>query len=579
MTRRSAAILVTGAVLFAAGCSNDGSGPPSPSLLEVVGGDAQADTVGRTLAIVYVVRVRNPDSTPAAGVTVVWEVTGGAGTITPTSASDGAGLARAIRTLGIVAGPQTATATVGGASVTFTAAALPAAPAALVKNGGDAQQGPAATPLPVPFSAVIQDQYANPVAGVTVNWSVTAGGGALSVVASTTDGTGTARTTLTLGDSAGPNEVSATVAGVAGSLTFTATAIVQPVLVTTLPIPQNYGIHDTFVRDGLAFVSAWNTGVLIYDVGNGIRGGSPANPVLVDSLATAGGRVHNAWWFHNPTTTEKRYLFLGEEGPGAIGATSSGDIHVVDVSDLANIQEVAFFRLPGAGTHNFWMDEANLILYAAYYNGGVVALDVSGALSGDLASRMIDTITFGASNTYTWSVQLYNGSLYATDMLSGLWQLNTSLGTLSVANGGGNEAGRFSSDLWVANGYAYTGTWDHFRRTGLAGSLLKVWHLDGTGVPVARDSILVTNVGAVSDVEVSPDGKLLMFSTESGTNAGFWFYSLADPARPSFIANYLVGSGVHTATLARIGGRLYAFGAKNPNGAALIILDVTSLDP
>ena len=35
---------------------------------------------------------------------------------------------------------------------------------------------------------------------------------------------------------------------------------------------QLYGIHDTFVRDGLAFVFAWNTGVIIYDVGNGIRG-------------------------------------------------------------------------------------------------------------------------------------------------------------------------------------------------------------------------------------------------------------------------------------------------------------------
>ena len=37
-----------------------------------------------------------------------------------------------------------------------------------------------------------------------------------------------------------------------------------------MPIPPAYGIHDTYVRDGLAFVFAWNTGVIIYDVGNGI---------------------------------------------------------------------------------------------------------------------------------------------------------------------------------------------------------------------------------------------------------------------------------------------------------------------
>jgi hypothetical protein len=29
----------------------------------------------------------------------------------------------------------------------------------------------------------------------------------------------------------------------------------------------------------------------------------------------------------------------------------------------------------------------------------------------------------GASNTFTWGVMLANGSLYASDMLSGLWQI------------------------------------------------------------------------------------------------------------------------------------------------------------
>ena len=46
--------------------------------------------------------------------------------------------------------------------------------------------------------------------------------------------------------------------------------------------------------------------------------------------------------------------------------------------DLAHPNEVASFHLDGAGTHNFWMDEDAQILYAAYYNQGVVALDVSG---------------------------------------------------------------------------------------------------------------------------------------------------------------------------------------------------------
>jgi len=205
----------------------------------------------------------------------------------------------------------------------------------------------------------------------------------------------------------------------------------SPTLVHREPIPPHYGIHDTFVRDGLAFVFAWDEGVIIYDVGNGVRGGSAASPVEVSRIVTrtsAGNTpsVHNGWWFHNPVTGEHRYLFVGQEGVGSLGSRSSGDIHVVDVSDLSHPTEVAFFHLDGAGTHNFWVDEARQVLYAAYYNAGVIALDVSGTLSGDLSGRLLSQIQpGGAQNTYTWGMQLANGSLYAIDMLSGLWQLKT----------------------------------------------------------------------------------------------------------------------------------------------------------
>ena len=204
----------------------------------------------------------------------------------------------------------------------------------------------------------------------------------------------------------------------------------SPTLVHSEPIEPHYGIHDTFVRDGLAFVFAWDEGVIIYDVGNGIRGGSPASPVEVSRLITGSSgstpSAHNGWWFHNPVNGEHRYLFVGQEGPGVFGSRSSGDIHVVDVSNLTEPREVALFHLEGAGTHNFWVDESRQVLYAAYYNGGVVAIDISGTLSGDLSSRLLSQVRpGGAGNTYTWGVQLANGSLYAIDMVSGLWQLKT----------------------------------------------------------------------------------------------------------------------------------------------------------
>ncbi len=200
--------------------------------------------------------------------------------------------------------------------------------------------------------------------------------------------------------------------------------------VGAVAIPADYGIHDTFVRDGLAFVSAWNTGLIIYDVGDGRAGGSPASPQEVSRIVTSangvpgGPAVHNAWWFHNPESGEKRYVFVGQEGPGVIGSSASGDLHVVDVSNLANPVEVASLRIPGAGVHNFWMDEPREILYAAFYNGGVVAVDVSGTLSGDLTGRIIAQARPGGASTYVWGVMLHRGSLYLSDMATGFWQLS-----------------------------------------------------------------------------------------------------------------------------------------------------------
>jgi len=189
------------------------------------------------------------------------------------------------------------------------------------------------------------------------------------------------------------------------------------------PIPENYCIHDTFVRDGYVFVFAWDEGLYIFDVGNGSHGGSPTHPVQISHTKAFGGETHNGWWFWNPNG-EKKYLFIGQEGPSN-GGNASGDIHVVDVSNFAAPVEVGFYHMANAGTHNFWVDETNQILYAAYYNGGVVALDISGTITGSMASRELARIRPGGnSHTFTWGVMLYNGSVYASDMSSGFYQLS-----------------------------------------------------------------------------------------------------------------------------------------------------------
>jgi hypothetical protein len=195
-------------------------------------------------------------------------------------------------------------------------------------------------------------------------------------------------------------------------------------------------VHDVFVRDGIMITALWNQGITIWDIG-GEGVGTITNPVRLSNLVTVGGKAHNVWWFHNPVTGEKRYVFVGEEGPGSIGASSSGDIHVVDVSNLADPYEVAFFHLPGAGTHNFSVDESRGILYAAFYNGGVRAIDITGNLSScDADNRRFDgrcdlagmgrELAHGLGDVgpvYVWGVHLVGLRLFASDMLNGIWKL------------------------------------------------------------------------------------------------------------------------------------------------------------
>jgi hypothetical protein len=93
--------------------------------------------------------------------------------------------------------------------------------------------------------------------------------------------------------------------------------------------------------------------------------------------------------------------------------------------------------LPGAGTHNFSVDETRGILYAAYYNGGVRAIDVTGDLGACTAAEKslngrCDLRRMGrerahafepGQQVFIWGVQFVGGAVYASDMLAGIWKL------------------------------------------------------------------------------------------------------------------------------------------------------------
>jgi hypothetical protein len=205
-------------------------------------------------------------------------------------------------------------------------------------------------------------------------------------------------------------------------------------------------LHDVDVRDGMAYLSYWNDGVVILDVGNGVKGGSPANPQLVSQykydlnalyreVEREGGPgfvrgTHTAWRKGN-------YVFAGDEVfsalpqgirlPGLPLGKANGRIHVIDVSDYAKPREVAWYEPTDGGAHNIWVTGDTL--YLGDYQGGLRVLDISGELRGDLLAQgremakvhTGDERGFVPNAAMTWGAFYHNGLVWANDIFSGLW--------------------------------------------------------------------------------------------------------------------------------------------------------------
>ena len=186
----------------------------------------------------------------------------------------------------------------------------------------------------------------------------------------------------------------------------------------------------------------------------------------------------------------------------------------------------------------------------------------------------------GEGNTYVWGVMLSGGTLYATDMLSGFWALDPA--TLATKGGGNNVPERYGSDLWVFGNVAYSGGWGRRTAAGVStpGNAVKIWNLtvDG-GVPTLADSLIIPNITTISDVAVTPDGKMLVVTAEGGGGNGLYIFNRSGPAKPMLVATYQVSQGLHTGEVAVINGRTYVFAARDPAQQQMDIFDITGLVP
>jgi hypothetical protein len=211
--------------------------------------------------------------------------------------------------------------------------------------------------------------------------------------------------------------------------------------------PAGRTVHDIDVKDGLAYLSYWNDGLIILDVGNGVKHGSPENPVLVSQfkydlntlyrdVEAVGGPgfirgTHTAW-------RAGKYVFVGDEvfsskprateGGTVLGlGRAYGRLHVIDVTDLSQPKAVAYYEPKEGGTHNVWV--AGDTLYLGDYQGGLRVLDISGELRGDLLrqGREIAHVVTGDKQGVqpnfpnAWGAIYRDGLIYVPDVNSGLW--------------------------------------------------------------------------------------------------------------------------------------------------------------
>ncbi len=204
-------------------------------------------------------------------------------------------------------------------------------------------------------------------------------------------------------------------------------------------------LHDIDLRDGLLYASYWNDGLIILDVGNGIKGGSPSNPKLVTQykydlndlyrqVELTGGPgfirgTHTAW-------RHKNYVFIADEvfpASGVKGAKDAaagrayGRLQVLDVTNIEKPKSVAFYEPEFGGVHNVWV--AGDTLYMGAYAAGFRAFDISGELRGDLRAQEREMVHVHTgdmegkvqNSPNTWGVVVKDGLAYVNDNANGLW--------------------------------------------------------------------------------------------------------------------------------------------------------------
>ena len=282
-------------------------------------------------------------------------------------------------------------------------------PSAIRVGLGNNQTAEAGTELPEQLAALVTNAEGSVLSGVTVTWSVEAGGGSLSAATSSTNSQGLAGNTLTLGPQAGANQVRAAVQGTNLSTTFTATATEPPpdTVATSIEITGGNG-QSAIVGEPLEDPLT----VLVKNAA-----GEPIAGKLVSWSITAG----DGFILQPETVTNEAGVATNVYSVGSAVGTESIEVVVTGNSDVTTTFTVTVTAPPASADvsvqDNFFDDE-----YVVVAAGGTVTWTwagsnphdvtwVSGGFS-DSPTQVAGThsVTFNTPGTYVYYCTVHGSS-------------------------------------------------------------------------------------------------------------------------------------------------------------------------
>ena len=352
-------------------------------------------------------------------------------------------------------------------------------PKILTRVTGHDQQGTPGSALANPYVIEVRDQYDNPLQGVEVTFSVTAGngtlGGRFNLEKATTDADGRAQAVLTLGPDPGTNTVEATVPRLE-PVTFSAVGAGTP----STPVMEG-DLHTWHLPDGA--VARLGKGL----IGRGDRGiaFSPDGQLLAVGCQTG------SWLYDVMTSRATALLPIGKQdislafspdGSKLVSAGSLWDVANGSGTSLESFRSVAF-------------SPDGTMFALGTYDGKIKLWDTAAGTT---------TATFEGHRSTVYSVAF---SPDGTKLVSGSYDLTVMLWDVATGTHATLEGHK---DVVQSVAFSPDGT---TLASGSDDHTVRLWDAV-TGTHIAT---LEGHTDWVFSVAFSPDGKILASGASDGT--------------------------------------------------------------